>query len=81
MIEKLHLTTVLLIAALIWGVLLIVDGTVVSLTWFRHLSVVTGALLVLLTIFDLYLWRLAILRSWFVKRPLVDGTWRSQSHS
>lgn len=81
MIEKLHLTTIILIAAVIWGALLILDGVVVSLSWFRHLSVVTGVLLIGLSIFDLYLWRLSIFRSWFVKRPLVDGTWKAQLHS
>lgn len=81
MIEKLHLTTVILVAALIWGALLILDGVLVSPSWLRHLSVVTGVLLLLLTIFDLYLWRLAIFRSWFVKRPLIDGTWKAQLQS
>lgn len=81
MIEKLHLTTVILVAAIIWGALLILDGVLVSISWLRHVSVVTGVLLVLLSIFDLYLWRLAIFRSWFVKRPLVDGTWKVQLQS
>lgn len=81
MIEKLHLTTVLLVAAVVWGVLLFIDGVVVSISWLRHLSVVTGVLLLLLAAFDLYLWRLAILRSWFVRRPLVDGTWKAELHS
>jgi len=81
MIEKLHLTTVLLVAAIVWGILLILDGVVVSVVWLRHLSAVTGVLLLLLAAFDLYLWRLPILRSWFVKRPLLDGTWRAEVRS
>lgn len=81
MIEKLHLSTIILAAALIWGMLLILDGVFVSISWLRYFSIVMGALLLLLTIFDLYLWRLAIFRSWFVKRPLVDGTWKAQLQS
>lgn len=81
MIERLHLSTVVLVAAIVWGIVLILDGVTVSITWLRHLSVVTGVLLVLLAAFDLYLWRLPILRSWFVKRPLLDGTWRAEIHS
>jgi hypothetical protein len=81
MIEKLHLTTVLLVAAIVWGILLVLDGVVVSVVWLRHLSAVTGVLLILLAAFDLYLWRLPIFRSWFVKRPLLDGTWRAEVRS
>lgn len=76
MIEKLHLTTILLVAALIWAVLLVLDGVVVEVTWLRHLSIVAGVVLIILTFFDLYLWRLALFRSWFVRRPTVDGTWK-----
>jgi hypothetical protein len=81
MIEKMHLTTIIFVTAIIWGMLLIFDGVLVSISWLRHLSIVTGALVVLLTVFDLYLWRLAIFRSWFVKRPLVDGTWKIRLQS
>lgn len=81
MIEKLHLTTVLLVAAVLWGILLFLDGVLVSISWLKPLSAVAGVLLILLSAFDLYLWRLPFLRSWFVRRPLVDGTWKAEVHS
>ena len=43
MIERLYLSTVLLVAAVIWGIFLILDGVAVSISWLHHLSVVTGS--------------------------------------
>jgi hypothetical protein len=77
MINKTHLSTILLFAAVIWGILLVViSGVPVSFSWLKHLSTVTGILLLLLGAFDLWLWRLPIWQGWFVKRPILCGTWR-----
>ena len=82
MISKTHLSTILLFAAIIWGILLVVvSGVAVSITWLRHLSTVTGILLFLLGVFDLWLWRLPILQGWFVKWPNIRGTWRATLRS
>ena len=78
MIPRIHLSTILLLAAFIWGVLLMVAGGVaVSISWLRYLSTVTGALLFLLGAFDVWLWRLPFLQGWFVRRPSIGGTWRT----
>jgi len=37
--------------------------------------------MILLAAFDLWLWRLPWLRGWLVRRPLLDGTWRSEIRS
>ncbi len=76
MIARSHITAVVFLAALLWGVLLIIDGVAVSISWLRHFSTVVGVLLFLLAGFDLWLWRLPFLQGWFVKRPDISGTWR-----
>ena len=81
MIERVHLSVVLLAAAAIWGVLLVLDGVVVSLSWLRHLSLVVGVILLLLSAFDLFLWRIPALHPWFVRRPNLRGTWRATLRS
>ena len=82
MISRIHLSTTLLLAALIWGILLmVVSGVAVSISWLRHLSAVTGILLFLLSAFDMWLWRLPILQGWFVKRPNIHGTWQTIIYS
>jgi hypothetical protein len=81
MIERLHLSVLLLVAALVWGVLLLVNGVDVSLGWLRYFSVTLGVLIVLLAAFDLYLWHLPLLHPWFVRRPDLRGTWRASLRS
>ena len=81
MIERLHLSVILLLAAACWGGLLILDGVAVSISWLRPLTIVVGILLVLLAGFDLVLWRVSLLQGWFVKRPVIHGTWRATIRS
>jgi hypothetical protein len=81
MIERLHLSTVIFVAAAIWGVLLLADGTAIAPAWFHPFSRVVGLIAVLLSIFDIWLWRWRILQGWFVKRPVIDGTWRAEIRS
>lgn len=81
MLNRLHLSVILLIAAAIWGGLLVFEGVAVSGTWFRPFSTVVGLLLLLLVAFDLWAWRLRILHGWFVPRPDLRGTWRVEIQS
>jgi hypothetical protein len=81
MISKMYLSVVLFIAAVIWGLLLVLNGVTVQIKWLQHLSTVVGILVLLLTSFDLWLWRLPLLRGWFVKRPNISGTWRATIRS
>lgn len=81
MISRIHLSIILLLASLICGILLIIDGVAVSISWLRYLSIVTGILLLLLAAFDIWLWRLPFLQGWFVERPDISGTWRATIRS
>jgi SMODS-associating 2TM, beta-strand rich effector domain len=81
MLSRLHLSVILLLAAGIWGAMLLVDGVAVSGTWFRPFSTVVGVLLLLLVAFDLWAWRLPFLRGWFVPRPDIRGTWSVELRS
>lgn len=76
--RRVHLSAILLIAAILWGLLLIVSGVAASISWLQPLSVVTGILLLLIAIFDRWLWRLPFLWGWFVRRPYVGGTWQAK---
>jgi len=80
-IERLHLSAIILAAALIWGALLVLEGIHLSPAWFRPFSAVVGALALVLAAFDLWLWRLRILQGWLVKRPRLSGTWRAEIRS
>src|SRR5216683_1700787 len=79
--KRLHVTAIVLGSAIVWGVLLVLDGVGVQLGWIRHLSTVAGIVALGVSAFDLYVWRLPILRGWFVKVPNVRGTWHATIRS
>jgi len=76
-LTKNQLTTIILIAALVWGGLLVTQGVAVSASWFKPLTAVIGAMMAILAAFNLWLWRLPIFRGWLVKRPVIAGTWKA----
>jgi SMODS-associating 2TM, beta-strand rich effector domain len=81
MLQRLHLSVLLLFAAAIWGVMLVIEGVALSGKWFRPFSTVVGAVLLLLVVFDLWAWRLRWLQGWFVPKPDVRGTWHVELRS
>lgn len=81
MLSRLHLSSILVVAAALWGVILVVEGVAVSGAWLRPFSIVVGALMLLLAVFDLWAWRFRILHGWFVPRPDLRGTWRVELQS
>src|SRR5262245_13979619 len=81
MLSRLHLSAILLVAAAIWGAMLVFEGVAINGTWFRPFSTVVGVLLLLLVAFDLWAWRWRFLRGWFVPRPDLRGTWRVELQS
>lgn len=81
MLSRLHLSAILLVASAIWGGLLLYQGVAIGGSWFHPFSGVVGALVLLLAAFDLWAWRLRILRGWFVPRPDLRGTWRVELQS
>lgn len=81
MISRLHLSTILIVAAVLWGAVLVFAGVAIKVTWFQPFSVVVGVLVLILAAFDLWLWRFSWLRGWFVKRPCIRGTWKATLQS
>ena len=81
MLSRLHLSAILLLAALIWGAMLVIEGVAVSGAWFRPFSTVVGGILLVLVAFDLWAWRFRFLHGWFVPRPDIRGTWMVELRS
>lgn len=81
MISRIHLSTLIFIAALVWAVLLIIQGVSVTFSFFRWFSTVVGVLVVLIGVFDRWAWHLPILHPWFVSQPDLRGTWKGQLFS
>ncbi len=81
MLNRLHLSSILLIAAALWGGMLLLNGVTVTGAWFHPFSTVVGSMLLLLAIFDIWAWRWPLFHGWFVLRPDLRGTWRVELKS
>lgn len=75
-IERLHISAFLGLAALVWWIVLIVQGTAVTLDHARPFGVVVAFLTMMWIGLDHILWRRPWLQGWFIKRPDLRGTWR-----
>lgn len=76
MISRLHLTPIVLLVGGTWLVLLVINGVAVELRWLGSLTTVVPVLLVLLGVFDNWLWKSPWLTGWFTNRPILCGTWQ-----
>ena len=75
-IERIHIAVFVAIAALVWWITLVYQGT--SVTW-KHatpFTVVVSVLGVFGFIFEHVLWHCRLFHGWFFKRPDLRGTWR-----
>jgi hypothetical protein len=75
MIGELQLTTVLFIGGLLWLLLLLLDGVAIHLSWLRQWSDVVPILLVMIGVFDKWLWKWPFINRWLARRPIIAGTW------
>ena len=78
---RLHISVFLGLAALVWWLVLGVQGTRVSSAYWAPFGTVVSFLVVLGAAFEFLLWRWFCLHGWFVKRPDLRGTWRVELQS
>lgn len=71
-----YIKAIIYVAVLAWTVVLYANHQTVRSTWLQPLSTVITVVLYMVMAFDLWLWKLPLLHGWFVKRPVIDGTWR-----
>ncbi len=76
MTSRLHISAILLIAAGVWGVALLLAGVPVTAAWFKPFSVVVGAVVLVLSVADKWLWRVRWFRPWLFNMPDLNGTWK-----
>jgi len=76
-----HIKAIIYLAALAWTAILYFNHDVVKSTWLGPLSTAITVVLYVVMAFDLWLWKIPILHGWFVKRPVIDGTWRVEIRS
>ncbi len=81
MITDIQLSTLVLIAAIVWASLLVLKGTPLSVNIFEPFSTVTGVLVLMLGFFDKWAWHWKIFYPWLVSTPYLQGTWKGRLFS
>jgi len=76
-----YIKAILYLAVTAWAIVLYATGQAITSAWLRPLSTVTSVVLMAVMAFDLWLWKLPFLQGWFVKRPVIDGTWKVEIRS
>src|ERR1700733_1854033 len=76
-----YIKAIIYVAVLAWTVVLYVNHQAIRSSWLQPLSTVITVVLYAVMAFDLWLWKLPFLHSWFVKRPVIDGVWKVEIRS
>jgi len=72
-----QVSALVMVIGVLWAISLIMQGIDVRPELFKPFTNIGGAVVLVLAIFDHWLWRVPILQGWFVKRPDLRGTWRA----
>jgi len=67
---------IIYIAAAAWTAVLFINHEPLKPALLTPLSTVVTVVVWIALFFDLWLWKLPVLHGWFVKRPVIDGTWK-----
>lgn len=75
MVSRSQVQLIIAIAVVVWGALLFAQGVNLSPQLLQPFSFTVGAVVLILTVYDQWIWRLSLLR-WVPGRPpLLRGTW------
>lgn len=81
MITRPQITAIIALCVALWTGLLALRGVPLSAQMLVPFGTVVGAVSIALIIFDAWAWRLPIFRGWLIKRPVLQGTWRTELQS
>lgn len=76
-----YIKAIVYLTLLVWIVILFVNHEEIKSTWLHSLSTVSAIVLAGVMAFDLWLWKISFLHGWFVKRPVIDGSWKVEIRS
>jgi hypothetical protein len=81
MTSERYIKAIIYVAVLAWTIVLLINHEAIHSSWFQPLSTVTTVVLYAVLAFDLWLWKVPFLHGWFVKRPVIEGTWKVEIRS
>lgn len=81
MLKRNSITILVWTGAILWSLLLILNGASVHMSFFKPLSTVCGVLSLVIMAFERWLWRLPLLHPLLVGVPDLNGTWKGELNS
>jgi hypothetical protein len=82
MLTRLHISSFIALTIGVWLLALWIQGMpILSADFVKPFSLVVGAITLLITLFNKYLWSLRVFRGWYVKLPDLRGTWKVELKS
>ena len=75
-----YIKPIIFFAATVWMIVLFLSHKTIQPGFLKPLSTVTTASVYAALAFDRWIWKWPLIRIW-VKRPVIDGTWRVSIHS
>ncbi len=75
---RLHIAALVVLGAIVWAVVLYVQGVSLSGAYVTPVTTVISILFVSWLAFDRALWRWQRLHPWFVSKPVLIGTWKGE---
>lgn len=76
-----YIKGIIYVTVLAWTIMLLLNHEAIQSAWLKPFSTVTTIVLYVVMAFDLWLWKISFLHGWFVKRPVVEGTWEVEIRS
>jgi len=76
MLTRVHITTLLLLAVIVWAVSLWLSGLPITWADAKPFTITVSALSAMVLIFDRWLWKWRFLRGWFAVCPNLQGSWQ-----
>lgn len=77
MLNRSHITLLLVLAAAVWGGALWVLGLPITWEYSKPFALTVAVLSAACFAFDKWLWKWPIFKGWLVERPNLQGTWRA----
>src|SRR5947208_11746859 len=78
MLPKIQIKTVIWITAIIWAILSLISGVSVSINFFKPVSTITGVVVIIIGIFEKWIWKWSVLHPWLIPFPNLQGTWKGE---
>lgn len=76
MMNRIHLTALVILIASTWGITLLLHGVNLTSQYLAPFSISVTVVSLAMVGFDKWAWAWRIWRGWFVRRPDLRGTWR-----